>query len=192
MVIVIGFFFLLSFKLSNTLLYKSTVMCFWKKNWSFDNFIQLCTLKFTEIFFQCLIVGECNVQCLWIICWWYSCLLSTWSRVSCQVSMRVVFYFPFFLRHCPKVDPQGTSPFIGPYIYLYHSYSPSLDVFYKKLPFPFPYYFPMPVLLSPQSRSQYFTPSWMLLTWLTFMAALCFHILQKNAIKLPSTCWPPQ
>lgn len=81
-----------------------------------------------------------------------------WSRVSCQVSMRVVFYFPFFLRHCPKVDPQGTSPFICPYIYLYHSYSPSLDVFYKKLPFPFPYYFPMPVLLSPQSRSQYFTP----------------------------------
>lgn len=121
-----------------------------------------------------------------------STVMCFWSRVSCQVSMRVVFYFPFFLRHCPKVDPQGTSPFIGPYIYLYHSYSPSLDVFYKKLPFPFPYYFPMPVLLSPQSRSQYFTPSWMLLTWLTFMSALCFHILQKNAIKLPSTCWPPQ
>lgn len=98
--------------------------------------------------------------------------------------------FPSFLRHCPAVDPQGTSPFICPYIYLYHANSPSLDVFYKKLPFP--YYFPMPVLLSPQSRSQYFTPSWMFLTWLTFMAALCFHILQKNAIKLPSTCWPRQ
>lgn len=115
------------------------------------------------------------------------------SRVSCRVSMRVVFYFPSFLRHCPAVDPQGTSPFICPYIYLYHiANSPSLDVFYKKLPFPFPYYFPMPVLLSPQSSSQYFTPSWMFLTWLTFMAALCFHILQKNAIKLPSTCWPRQ
>lgn len=107
-----------------------------------------------------------------------------WSRVSCRVSMRVVFYFPSFLRHCPAVDPQGTSPFICPYIYLYHiANSPSLDVFYKKLPFPFPYYFPMPVLLSPQSCSQYFTPSWMFLTWLTFMAALCFHILQKKCYQ---------
>lgn len=104
--------------------------------------------------------------------------------MSCRVSMRVVIYFPSFLRHCPAVDPQGTSPFICPYIYLYHiANSPSLDVFYKKLPFPFPYYFPMPVLLSPQSRSQYFTPSWMFLTWLTFMAALCFHILQKKCYQ---------
>lgn len=73
--------------------------------------------------------------------------------MSCRVSMRVVFYFPFFPRHCPTVDPQGTSPFICPYIYLYHANSPSLDVFFKKLPFP-PLLFPNArfiILSEPQS-----------------------------------------
>lgn len=76
--------------------------------------------------------------------------------MSCRVSMRVVFYFPSFLRHCPAVDPQGTSPFICPYIYLHHANSPSLDVFYKKLPFPFPYYFPNACFIIPSEPQSVF------------------------------------
>lgn len=59
-------------------------------------------------------------------------------------------------------------------------------VVYKKI-IPFPYKSPNVcfIILSEQQSLFHF---YMDAFDLTFMAALCLHILQINAIKLPSTC----